>query len=147
MEAIPNIRWLIRLITFLHRLTYVLTDGRLGGGALGREFVLLHHVGRKTGRHYRTPLLCVEIEGGFAVAASNGGDPRFPSWWRNLERVSVTRLQHRRRKLEVGVREAQGAEREALWGKLLAAYPFFDRYKARAGREIPVVVLEEKAEL
>ena len=77
--AMPNVRWLIRLITILHRLTYTLTDGRLGGGTFGREFLLLHHVGRKSGRAYRTPLICIEIEGGFAVTASNGGDRRFPA--------------------------------------------------------------------
>jgi deazaflavin-dependent oxidoreductase (nitroreductase family) len=142
----PNIRWLIRLITRLHRFVYLVTDGRIGGGTLGREFILLHHVGRKSGRAFTTPLLCIEIEEGFAVMASNAGDPRFPSWWLNLEQDPVTRVQHRRRKLRVRARKALGEEREALWGRLMRAYPFFDRYEARAGREIPVVVLSAQPE-
>jgi len=141
----PNIRWLIRFITALHRFVYLATDGRIGGGTFGREFVLLHHQGRKSGRSYITPLLCIEVEAGFAVMASNGGDPRFPSWWLNLEQQPLTRLQHRRRKLEVRARVALGAERERLWDQLMRAYPFFDRYEARAGHELPLVVLERVA--
>ena len=45
------------------------------------EFLLLHHRGRKSGRPFITPLLCIETDTGFVVAASNGGDPRFPAWW------------------------------------------------------------------
>jgi len=142
----PNIRWLIRLITTLHRFLYLATDGRLGGGTLGREFILLHHIGRKSGRAFITPLLCIEIAEGFAVMASNAGDPRFPSWWLNLERHPVTRVQHRRRKLVVRARKALGEERQALWDRLMHAYPFFDSYEARAGRELPVVVLSVEPE-
>ena len=101
----PNIRWLIRLITAFHRTVYLATDGRIGGGTFGREFVLLHHVGRVSGRDFTTPLLCIEIDQGFAVVASNAGDPRFPSWWLNLEQRPTARVQHRRRKLEVRVRK------------------------------------------
>ena len=138
----PNIRWLLRIITALHRFVYLATDGRIGGGTFGREFVLLHHTGRKSGRAFITPLLCIEVEGGFAVAASNAGDPRFPAWWLNLQQQPLTRLQHRRLKLRVRARKAEGEERRVLWDRLMAAYPFFDRYAARAGREVPVVVLE-----
>ncbi len=138
----PNIRWLIGLITALHRFVYRVTDGRIGGGTLGREFLLLHHVGRKSGQAYTTPLICIELEKGYAVAGSNGGDARFPNWWLNLQAQPHTRMQHRRRHLQVVARRAEGEERERLWAELMRAYPFFDRYAARAGREIPVVVLE-----
>ena len=142
----PNIRWLIRLITIVHRWIYITTRGFLGGGTLGMEFLLLHHVGRRSGRTYITPLLCIETDGGYAIAASNGGDPREPSWWKNLQARPRTHIQHRRRHLDVSVRQAEGEERERLWKALGESYSFFDRYAETAGREIPVVVLEPLAE-
>lgn len=138
----PNIRWLIRLITVLHRFLYLGTRGLLGGAALGMQFLLLHHLGRKSGRAFVTPLLCVETPDGFAVAGSNGGDVRPPGWWRNLEAQPRTRIQYKRRHLDVLARKAEGEERKQLWDRLMRSYPFFDRYAETAGREIPVVVLE-----
>lgn len=138
----PNIPWLIRLITVLHRAIYLGTRGFLGGSSLGMQFLLLHHVGRRSGRAYVTPLLCIETERGYAVAASNAGDPRPPAWWLNLRARPLAHVQHKRRQLDVVAREAQGAERKALWEALMQSYPFFDRYAERAGREIAVVVLE-----
>ena len=138
----PNIRWLIGLITKVHRFVYLATGGWIGGGFLGMEFLLLHHRGRKSGRIFITPLLCIETETGFAVAGSNGGDVRFPAWWRNLQADPRVRVQHRRRHLAAVARKAEGAERKLLWERLMASYPFFDRYAEKAGREIPVVVLQ-----
>ena len=138
----PNIRWLIRLITVLHRWLYLGTRGFLGGAGLGMEFLLLHHVGRRSGRRYVTPLLCIEAGDGFALAASNGGDPREPAWWRNLQADPQAHVQFRRRHLDVVARAAQGEERERLWRALGESYRFFDRYEETSGREIAVVVLE-----
>ena len=140
----PNIRWLIALLTVLHRFVYLVTDGRIGAAGLGRKFLLLRHVGRKSGREYVVPLLCVEDAGRFVVVGSNGGDVRNPAWWLNLEARPQARIQYRRERREVLARKALGEERERLWARCLAAYPFYDRYEGRAGREIPVVVLDPR---
>jgi deazaflavin-dependent oxidoreductase (nitroreductase family) len=137
----PNIRWLIRLISVVHRWLYRLTGGILGSGIL-KHFLLLSHTGRKSGRVYETPLLCLPDGGRFIVVGSNGGDPRPPSWWLNLQAEPRTRIRYRTRRLEVTAREAQGEERERLWQRCLEYYPKFARYRETAGREIPVVVLE-----
>ena len=70
----PNIRWLLALITRCHRWVILTTDGRLGDRMLGFRFLLLEHTGRKTGAARKTPLLYVEHDGRFLVAASNAGD-------------------------------------------------------------------------
>jgi deazaflavin-dependent oxidoreductase (nitroreductase family) len=139
---LPNSRWLLALITKVHRALYVRTHGALGGRALHFRFLLLRHVGRRSGREHATPLLYVEDAGRFVVAASNGGDERPPAWWRNLERHPEARIQVGRDEFSVRAREADGAESEPLWRALDSAYPYYRNYRTRTARRIPVVVLE-----
>ncbi|MCW5864005.1 MAG: nitroreductase family deazaflavin-dependent oxidoreductase, partial [Anaerolineae bacterium] len=40
-------------------------------------------------------------------------------------------------------REVVGEERAACWAKAVAVYPGYEAYARRAGREIPVVVVEK----
>ena len=138
----PNIRWLLALITRCHRWLFLTTGGRLGDRVFGFRFLLLEHVGRKTGAARRTPLLYVEDAGRFVVAASNAGDPREPAWWLNLQSSPEARVRIGRREVEVKARAAEPAEQSALWAKLCESYSYFETYRERAGREIPVVLLE-----
>ena len=39
-------------------------------------------------------------------------------------------------------REATEAEYGTMWDQLQASYPFYDRYRERTARKIPVVILE-----
>ena len=39
-------------------------------------------------------------------------------------------------------RTAQASEKPALWRTMVAAWPAYDEYQQKTGREIPVVVLE-----
>ncbi len=45
-------------------------------------------------------------------------------------------------KREMRVREVFGEEKNEWWKRADAAYPEFPAYRARAGRKIPVLVLE-----
>ena len=54
----------------------------------------LHHVGRSSGRRYRTPILAFPTARGFAVALTYGPDVQ---WLRNLEAGMPARLVRRRR--------------------------------------------------
>jgi deazaflavin-dependent oxidoreductase (nitroreductase family) len=80
----PNIRWLLALITSLHRRLYLATRGRIGHRALHFRFLLLGCRGRRSGRERIVPLLYVEDTGRFVVVGSNAGDTRDPAWWINL---------------------------------------------------------------
>jgi deazaflavin-dependent oxidoreductase (nitroreductase family) len=138
----PNIRWLLALITRCHRWLFLKTDGRLGNRWLGIRFLLLEHVGRYSGAERKTPLLYVEDAGRFVVAASNAGDARDPAWWLNLRSLPQARVRIGGRTVPVSARAAEPGEREALWSRLCEAYSHFERYGEQAGREIPIVVLE-----
>ena len=52
---------------------------------LGRRLMLVHHTGRRTGRHYRQPVSYVEAEG---VLLSPGGG----RWTRNLRDAEPVRI-------------------------------------------------------
>ena len=56
------------------------------------------------------------------------------------------RLQVGAKKFAARARTAQGDERARLWQEMAAVYPPYDEYQGRAGREIPVVVLEPTGE-
>jgi deazaflavin-dependent oxidoreductase (nitroreductase family) len=138
----PNIRWLLALITRFHRFVYTKTGGRLGAKLLWMQMLLLVTTGRKSGREYQTPLLCIEDAGRFIVVASNGGDPRDPAWWLNLQARPEAMIQSGRERIAVKWRKAEGSEDADLWAKLTKAYAFFPQYREKAGREVPVVILE-----
>ena len=139
----PNIRWLLATITAVHRFLYQKSGGRIGARAPGGKcFLLLDTVGRRTGRRRVLPLLYATDGERFAVAASNAGDRRPPAWCLNLRASPAARVQVGTRRFDVRAHLAHGAERDLWWPRLDAAYPNFAAYRQRAGREIPVVVLE-----
>jgi deazaflavin-dependent oxidoreductase (nitroreductase family) len=139
---VPNVRWLLALITHVHRWLYTTSDGRLGGAALGFRFLLLETVGRRTGARRRTPLLFLEDGGRFVVIGSNAGDDRTPAWWLNLQARPEAEVRVGRRRARVKARPASAEERAELWPRLVAAYRWYDDYQRRTARQIPVVVLE-----
>ena len=137
----PNIRWLLALITSVHRFLYQASGGRIGHRGPGYRFLLLGNRGRKSGREYVTPLLYVG-DGDFVVVGSNAGDRRDPGWWKNLQAKPDTWVQVGRERIRVRARAASEAEAATLWPRVIAVYASFERYRQRAGRPIPLVLLE-----
>jgi deazaflavin-dependent oxidoreductase (nitroreductase family) len=76
------------------------------------------------------------------VVASNAGDARPPAWWTTQRAPPAARLQAGRGRFDVRAREATPEEAEALWPRLLESYRAYESYRERAGRPIPVVLLE-----
>jgi deazaflavin-dependent oxidoreductase (nitroreductase family) len=146
---VPNIRWLLALITALHRWLYRATRGAIGHRLpiVDWRSLLLTHVGRKSGRSYTIPLLYIADGERFVVVGSNAGDAKPPAWWRNLEAQPDARVQVGAREHAVRARLAQGEERARLWAALVANFRDYTRYErtTRGARELPVVVLERRA--
>jgi deazaflavin-dependent oxidoreductase (nitroreductase family) len=140
----PNIRWLLALITAAHRLVYRASAGRIGHRAGGKQFLLLRSVGRKTGLLRITPLLYVDDGDRWIVAGSNAGNDRSPAWWLNLEARPDADIQVGARRFAVRARKAAPEESERLWPLLEASYPHYLKYRERTQREIPSVILEPR---
>jgi len=138
----PNIRWLLALITSVHRFLYRASGGWIGHRSSGYRFLLLGCRGRKSGREYITPLLYVADGERFLVIGSNAGDARDPAWWKNLQANPEGWIQVGRERIPVRARAAGEAEADVLWPRVIDTYASFELYRTRAGREIPLVLLE-----
>ena len=138
----PNIRWLLALITAVHRTLYRVTGGRIGAHAGRANMLLLETLGRRSGQRRVTPLLYVEDGERFVVVASNAGDDRNPAWLLNLRKNPAAEIQVGTRHIPVHSREANEAESERLWPKLLSSYAHYRDYRTRTQRHLAIVVLE-----
>lgn len=78
-----------RLATFNKHVTNRITR-LVAGWAPG--FAIVHHVGRKTGREYRTPVNVFHVDGGYLFALTYGGG----SWVENVLAAGGCRIRTRR---------------------------------------------------
>lgn len=134
--------WLVPAITRVHRWLYQRLGGRLVARSGRTQILLLTTTGRRSGEPRVAPLLYVEDGPNRVVVASNGGTERVPGWWLNLHAKPEGRVQCGLEHHAITAREATSDETARLWPKLTAAYDFFDDYRARTQRAIPVVILE-----
>src|SRR5438874_7832941 len=49
------------------------------------RFIVLHTTGRHSGKERQTPLSFTKHDDSYIVIASNGGAPRHPDWYLNLQ--------------------------------------------------------------
>jgi len=80
------------------------------------------------------------------VIASNGGNPRHPNWWLNLEKNPQAEVQVKNEKKRVRAEEATGEEGERLWRAAVEKYAGYEDYRKGTEREIPVVILRPEGE-
>lgn len=124
---------------------YEATDGEEGyHWRNGTTILLLHTVGRKSGKEYTHPLIYREFGDDFLVVASKGGSPDEPDWFRNLEKSPETVIQVKGEKIPVRARIATAQEKPAMWAHMTEVWPDYDEYQQKTEREIPVVVLERR---
>jgi deazaflavin-dependent oxidoreductase (nitroreductase family) len=71
------------------------------------------------------------------------GAPRDPDWFRNLRKAKVADVQLGATTVQVRPHELIGEQRDRAWSDIiLAQAPGVEKYAQRAGRTIPVAVLE-----
>jgi F420H(2)-dependent quinone reductase len=105
------------------------------------EFLVLRTTGRRSGQPRRTPLSFTRDGDAFVVIASDGGAPRNPDWFANLQGHPEAVIEVGGRPLDVRAEVVTGAERERLWRSAVRSYPLYAQYQRRTDREIPVVRL------
>jgi deazaflavin-dependent oxidoreductase (nitroreductase family) len=134
---------LMELFWRVHPWIYRVTGGRLGANiGIAMPVLLLTTTGRKSNQP-RTKALTYLPEGDACIViASFAGEPRHPDWWLNLQANPRAEIQRGAAVTRVRAREAEGAERERLWQRVLAAESSYATYQERTSRRIPVVVLE-----
>jgi deazaflavin-dependent oxidoreductase (nitroreductase family) len=121
---------------------YAETDGKDGHSYQGIAALLLTTRGRKSQKLRRTALYYGEDDGRYLVVASNGGSSRHPSWYLNLTERPEVDVQVGADTFRARARVATAEEKPELWRQMVAIFPMYARYQAKAGRDIPLVILE-----
>lgn len=135
----------MRAASALNTWVYRLSGGRLMGRMFGAPVGLLTTTGRTSGRARTVPLLYLADGGDVIVVASQGGAPRHPGWFLNLEAHPKAMLQIGRRRIPVTAQRLAPAERDRLWPALVALYQPYEEYQRRTTRLIPLVRLTPTA--
>lgn len=117
-------------------------EGRVGGRYENQPLLLLHHTGAKSGIERVNPVGYLRVGDAFAVFGTKAGAPTDPNWYRNLIANPRARIEVGTETLDVVARVAEGDERHRLWERQKQLNPAFAGYDEKAGRPIPVVVLE-----
>ena len=129
-------RWVValarRLLAPVDRLVSRATGGRVVALGLAPSLVLTT-TGRRSGRPRSNPLQYVRDGDAFVVVGSNWGQPRHPAWALNLLADPSATVTVTGRRVRVLARLTTGAERDRLWRLLVAQWPPYESYRARAG--------------
>jgi F420H(2)-dependent quinone reductase len=125
-----------------NKFLYRLTGGRLGSRMAGQTVLLLHTVGRKSGKAYTTPTNYYRDGENYVLVASNWGQATNPAWYHNLLHQPSTTIQVKSQTIPVRARAAGPDEYDRLWKQVTSVNDFYVRYQQQTDRKIPLVILE-----
>jgi deazaflavin-dependent oxidoreductase (nitroreductase family) len=121
-------------------------EGRVGGVFEGAPLVLLHHLGRNSGREYVTPVMYLPHDTEpdiIYVFATRAGAPANPDWYHNLAAAGEGTVERGTETYKVTVGEVTGAERDRIYAEQARRFPGFAEYERQTAglRTIPVLEL------
>ena len=109
---------------------------------LGWNIIQLTTIGAKTGQPRTMPLVALFDDERVALIASSFGREHNPGWYYNLKKNPGCEVQWNARSNNFLAHEAEGDQRNKYWQLALSYYAGYEKYEERAGRKIPVIVLE-----
>ncbi len=144
----PGSWFLAHALRYLDRFTLRLTGGRTTLTSLlaGVPVILVTTTGARSGQPRTSPLLPVwdpDHPDRFALVASNFGQHHFPAWYFNLKKDPRALCKWDGRVQACLAHEASGEEYERFWACTVDIYFGYALYKQRAGRRIPIMVLDK----
>ena len=124
-------------------------EGRVGGGFTGATMVLVHHVGRKSGKEYVTPLVYLpntDDDDSIYIFASKGGAPAHPDWYNNLMAAGEATIERQTSTYQATVSQLSGEERDRVYAEQVRHMPGFGEYEQKTDgiRTIPVLRLTRR---
>ncbi len=125
-----------------HIQAYVKSNGKKGHKWRGLPTLLLTVRGRKSGKLRRTALIYGQDGNNYLLVASNGGSPHHPLWYLNLVANPEVEIQVGENKFAAHARTATREEKSRLWKLMAKIFPQYDKYQEKAGRDIPLVIVE-----
>jgi F420H(2)-dependent quinone reductase len=121
---------------------YEATGGAEGGELGGLPVIILTTTGARSGNTRKNPVMRVERDGVYAAIASYAGKPEHPQWYYNLLAQPYATVQDGAQVRRVRAREVYDEEKQGWWAVADALNPNYARYRASAGRDIPILALE-----
>jgi F420H(2)-dependent quinone reductase len=132
------IKWFMAFNAFLIRVS----RGKLGSQLGTQSILLLHSLGRKSGRQYVTPIAYFCLDGIYFVVASNWGKDANAAWYHNLRAQPQATIEVKGQEIPVIAHDAQGREYARLWQYAVEHHPTYLEYQKMTKRQIPIVVFE-----
>ena len=124
--------------TFIIRLS----RGQIGSQLGTQTILLLHTIGRKSGRHFVTPIAYFLTDGFYFLVGSNWGKDQNAAWFYNLMAQPRTTIEVKGRKRLVEASQAQGTDYDRLWKYATEHHPPYLQYKEMTSRHIPIIMLK-----
>jgi deazaflavin-dependent oxidoreductase (nitroreductase family) len=124
----------------VHR--YIETNGEDGHIWKGAPTLILTVLGRRSGKPRRLALIYGQDGDRYIVVASKGGADTHPEWYLNLRDNPEVQVQVLADRFRAKARTATPAEHQALWPRMAAIWPDYNKYQTRTDRAIPIVILE-----
>ena len=125
--------------------TFRANDGVVGGHWEGKTLVLLHHVGRRSGKEFVTPLVAAPDGDAYVICGSLGGAPEDPQWVANLEAAAgpaTIELGAATVTADYQVVRSGDPRWEDLYGIWREYWPDAREYEKQTNRKFPVVRLQ-----
>jgi len=115
-----------------------------GSEIMGWNIIQLTTIGAKSGQLRTLPLIALFDGEKIVLIASSFGHVHNPGWYYKLKAHPECVVIFNNRSGKYDAREAASVDYEKYWQLALSYYAGYEKYKARAGRKIPVMVLEPK---
>ena len=122
----------------LDRLVHRVTGGRTTMSAGMVPTVLLTTTGSRSGEPRTVPLACVPEGDDLYVVGSNYGRARHPAWSTNLIATPRARASFAGRAYDVDAHLLTADEKAEAWPRLVHAWPAYQTYVERSGRDLRV---------
>jgi len=118
-------------------------QGKVGGYFEGKNLLLLHTRGRKSGAERVNPLAYRMVGDTYAVFGSKGGDPEHPDWIHNVAANPDVEVEVGTERFN-GKAEVlwEGPTRDEIYAAQAADWESFGEYEEKTDRKIPVVLIE-----
>jgi len=118
--------------------------GRVGGDFEGAPLLLLHTIGKRSGRPRVNPVMYLRDGERYVVFASKAGADTHPDWYRNLIAHPDVEIEVGDETIDVQADDLQGPERDRLFERQATLYPGCAEYQRKTKRVIPVIALTRK---
>jgi F420H(2)-dependent quinone reductase len=135
-------KFFLKVFMAMNTFAIQVSRGRIGSKLGTQTILLLHSVGRKSGKSFVTPIAYFFTEGFYFVIGSNWGKDVHAAWYYNLLARPHTTIEVGGKKIPVEASTAEGSDYERLWKYAVDHHPPYAHYKEMTKRHIPIVVLK-----